>query len=803
MECGALFALHGGAAPPQQQQRRGVERCDGLRDDFAQLGRVRVGVLNMAPCGRSQLRVGVDIPGRSSSGTEKFRVQAVASAYPPIAQTEKTFRLPIDYYQILGAEPQYLADAIVRAFDSRIDNSPRQGFSQQALLARLEILRGARDSLADPEIRAEYNQGLTEDEADTLILDVPLSKVGGALCLLHEVGEVEVVLQAGQALLAQQEDLPKTLNRDVVLAMALSYVELSREAMAEVPPAVVKSCSLLESALKMLREEGGRVLALDLQEQIEGTLDELAARCILELLALPLDREYEPQRQQGLQGLRSLLWTVDEDGNSPPLGGLTREQLMKEAFSLMTAAEQVALFTATPSNIPADSSEVYAAALAHVAEGFVAKTPRLIQEADALFLQLQQADPSVADSESSNPQLEFALERGICALLLGEVGDCRTWLGLEDEKSPYRFPSIVNFVYSYSEEGEEMDSLPGLCKLLEGWLTEMVFPRFRDTESLRVKLNDYFDEPSVLSYLEGLEKGSGSHMAAAAAIVRIGEEAGAAFNNVKATLKRVFPMGRNTESLTTSDGLENPVELSRRDFQGTDGDTRAPSTNGVATGFEGENWEGSEEDEEDGISSKDKKLAENGSVRGGSRVLQIASSGLVLAALVLAGLRYLPAQPRMAPVVNSSTPSVSTTGVRTMEAVGEEVPQMDARLAELMVRKWQAAKARALGSTHDMAALPEVLEGEMLKSWTERVSEVKRNGWFWEYTLLGLNIDSVTVSDDGRRATAEATLQEAARLVDRNNPDHNDSYRSTYTTRYDLRHGLDGWRIYGGAVLRT
>lgn len=90
-----------------------------------------------------------------------------------------------------------------------------------------------------------------------------------------------------------------------------------------------------------MQEEGGRVLALDLQEQIEGTLDELAGRCILELLALPLDKEYEPQRQQGLQGLRSLLWTVDEDGNSPPLGGLTREQLMKEAFSLMTAAEQV------------------------------------------------------------------------------------------------------------------------------------------------------------------------------------------------------------------------------------------------------------------------------------------------------------------------------------------------------------------------------------------------------------------------------------------------------------------------------
>lgn len=32
----------------------------------------------------------------------KFRIHAVASAYPPIAQTEKTFRLPIDYYQVSG-----------------------------------------------------------------------------------------------------------------------------------------------------------------------------------------------------------------------------------------------------------------------------------------------------------------------------------------------------------------------------------------------------------------------------------------------------------------------------------------------------------------------------------------------------------------------------------------------------------------------------------------------------------------------------------------------------------------------------
>ncbi len=98
--------------------------------------------------------------------------------------------------------------------------------------------------------------------------------------------------------------------------------------------------------LVFMQEVSGRALALDLQDQIEGTLDELATRCILELLAFPLDKEYEPQRQQGLQGLRTLLWTLDANGNGLPLGGLTREQLMKEAFSLMTAAEQARSLTA-------------------------------------------------------------------------------------------------------------------------------------------------------------------------------------------------------------------------------------------------------------------------------------------------------------------------------------------------------------------------------------------------------------------------------------------------------------------------
>lgn len=288
-------------------------------------------------------------------------------------------------------------------------------------------------------------------------------------------------------------------------------------------------------------------MAPALQQQIDDTIEHMNPRCLLELLSLPLDKEHEGKRQEGKQGIQSILWTVGEGGSFAPIPGFTREEYMKETFSRLTAAEQVALFTATPSNIPAESSEVYAVALAHIAEGFVAKKPLLIREADTLFLELQQAVASdlAGDFRPADQKLDFSFERGMCALLLGEIDDCRAWLGLDDANSPYRVQTIAEFVVKHSSISDDADFLPGLCKLLESWLGDVIFPSFREIEKLQVNLRDYFDDPGVLSYLEKLEKG-GSPLAAAAAIVQLGAGAGAALDSVKAsaleTLSKVFPM---------------------------------------------------------------------------------------------------------------------------------------------------------------------------------------------------------------------------------------------------------------------
>lgn len=80
-----------------------------------------------------------------------------------------------------------------------------------------------------------------------------------------------------------------------------------------------------------------------MQAQIDETLEEITPHCVLELLALPLDDEHLTRREEGLLGVRNILWAVGGGGAAAIAGGYTREDFMNEAFLHMTAAEQVFL----------------------------------------------------------------------------------------------------------------------------------------------------------------------------------------------------------------------------------------------------------------------------------------------------------------------------------------------------------------------------------------------------------------------------------------------------------------------------
>ncbi|KAJ6399552.1 hypothetical protein OIU77_020167 [Salix suchowensis] len=713
---------------------------------------------------------------------------------PPLSPPERYVSIPLHFYQVLGAETHFLGDGIKRAYEARVSKPPQYGFSQDALVSRRQILQAACETLADPASRRDYNQGLIDDETDTIITQVPWDKVPGALCVLQEAGETGVVLQIGESLL--RERLPKSFKQDVVLAMVLAYVDMSRDAMALDPPDFIRGREVLERALKLLQEEGASSLAPDLQAQIDETLEEITPRSVLELLALPLREEYRTRREEGLQGVRNTLWAVGGGGAAPVAGGFTREDFMNEVFLRMTAAEQVDLFVTTPSNIPAQNFEVYGVALALVAQAFIGKKPHLITDADNLFGQLQQIKVTNQGSlvpvfgSVENREIDFALERGLCSLLVGELDECCKWLGLDSDNSPYRNPPIFDFIMENSKDDDD-SNLPGLCQLLETWLMEVVFPRFRDTKDIEFKLGDYYDDPTVLRYLERQEGSGRSPLAAAAAIVRIGAEATAVIDHVKASaiqaLQKVFPghkdMGAEfhendginsvlsaveTEKPFESLGLENPEEI----YSG-------------------------EVPEEELITEKIKDAS-----------IKIMCAGVAIGLLTLVGLKYFP--PRTASIrqkeIGSALASdninlISTADSALDEQISEELPRMDARFAEDIVRKWQNIKSQAFGPDHCLAKLPEVLDSQMLKIWTDRAAEIAHLGWVYEYMLLDLTIDSVTVSVDGLNAVVEATLKESTRLTDEVHPENNASNVKTYTTRYELSRSNSGWKITEGAIM--
>ncbi|CAN1127174.1 Protein ACCUMULATION AND REPLICATION OF CHLOROPLASTS 6, chloroplastic [Linum perenne] len=688
---------------------------------------------------------------------------------PPPPPPERYVSVPLDFYKVLGAETHFLGDGIRRAYQDRVSKPPAYGFSQDALISRSQILQAACDTLANFSSRREYNNGLIDDEEDTVLTQVPWDNVPGALCVLQEAGETNVVLEIGEELL--KERLAKAFKQDVVLVMALAYVDMSRNAMALDPPDFIRGCDMLEKALKLLQEEGASSLAPDLQAQIDETLEEITPRYVLELLALPLDDEFRMKREEGLQGVRNILWAVGGGGASPLSGGFTREDFMKEAFLRMTSSEQVDLFVATPPNIPPQNFEVYGVALALIAQAFMGKKPQHVPYADNLFEQLQQTKASSLKEDS---EIEFSLGRGLCSLLLGELDDCHVWLGLEQENSRYRNPAVVQFVLENSDEDDE-DYLRGLCKLLETWLIDVVFPRFRDTKDVEFRLGDYYDDPTVLSYLESREGAGRSPLAAAAAIVRIGAEA----------LQKVFPLvqeekihGYQENGVINLSNGAVPESMKFLENLDMDKNDRMAGISGNGVFYE----------MPESITEKIKEAS-----------VKVMSAGVAIGVLTLVGLKYIPSSHHFFRQGKIDQAAVSSATAESENSLNE-LSRMNANVAEAIIRNWQNIKSQAFGPDHCVGKLAEVLDGEMLKIWTDRAAETAKLGAVYDCCLLDLTINDVTISSDGKQAVVEATIMESITLTDTVHSKH-DSNTTTYTTRYELSVSDSGWRITEGALL--
>ncbi|KAB2633816.1 plastid division protein CDP1 [Pyrus ussuriensis x Pyrus communis] len=118
--------------------------------------------------------------------------------------------------------------------------------------------------------------------------------------------------------------------------------------------------------------------------------------------------------------------------------------------------------------------------------------------------------------------------------------------------------------------------------------------------------------------------------------------------------------------------------------------------------------------------------------------------------------------------------------------------------AEDLVKQWQAIKAEALGPTHEIHSLSEILDDSMLVQWQALADAAKARSCYWKFVLLQLSVLGAEIISDevgGERAEIEAVVEEAAELVNESEQ-KNPSYYSTYKIWYALKRQEDGsWRF--------
>jgi ARC6-like, IMS domain len=415
-------------------------------------------------------------------------------------------RIPLDYYRILGLPIQAPAEQLKQAHDDRTHQMPRREYSENAIAARRALLDEAYTVLANPDDRAEYDQSFLAttsydselgeparvDAEPTPHIDIADQHLVGALLILQELGEYELVLKVGRPYLSSgrlgsgssslkngQFGDPNVALADTVLTIALACLDLGREHWQQGQHET--AAEALETGEELLVREG---LFAGIRSEIQSDLLRLRPYRVLELLALP-DQQYPGDRKKGLSLLQDMLRERDGiDGAGDDQSGLSMDDFLRFVQQLrgyLTAEEQQILFEEEARRPSAVAT--YLAIYALIARGFAEHQPALIRRAKHLLAKL-------------STRQDVHLEQSVCALLLGQTEEANRLLELSQEYEP------IAFIREHSQGSP--DWLPGLCLYAERWLGGEVYPHFRDLSQHHVALKEYFADEQVQLYLEEL-----------------------------------------------------------------------------------------------------------------------------------------------------------------------------------------------------------------------------------------------------------------------------------------------------------
>ncbi|KAG2494567.1 hypothetical protein HYH03_007333 [Edaphochlamys debaryana] len=529
----------------------------------------------------------------------------------------------VDYYRLLRVARISGPEKVRKEYESLMNQPAATTFTADTLFSRAVLLRAAYETLTDEELRRSYDAKLA---AGHTALRVSQQDLPGALVVLQEIGEYQLVLDLGASWLQLNARQPDAA--DVAAAMALAYCDRASEVLNAVESAsstptpasssaastaatdaegaeqphpearpsgrtagtldknteggLMAACDDLDAALAKLRRYG---VAQQLQGQLVAGLRDLAPDYACELASLPLGTESAQRRAKGVHLMRGVLRasaaatappgsSVASGRGGPEPGDLdlagdedaaravaAAKKVLKRSRDVLTCSEQVSLLPDTLRALgpkpPADV--LYDSALALLVDGFRSGHPHAILRADRLLASVaaraaaaaaatreqrelaaaaaarraQYGGPAAASgpgayhyndgSEDGMPPGDseaehaggVALERAVCAVLLGDYAEAMRGLGLEPKGKSLARPKagpkaaavkadeqLKAFVLSNSPQGAA-DMRPGLRALAARWLEGVGLASFRDTAGSPVPPleRSWLSEPRVTVYL--------------------------------------------------------------------------------------------------------------------------------------------------------------------------------------------------------------------------------------------------------------------------------------------------------------
>ena len=716
-------------------------------------------------------------------------------------------RIPLDYYRILGLPIQATAEQLKQSHRDRALQVPRREYSELAIEMRRQLIDTAYAVLGDSVRRAEYDQEFLAkskrtdelEDADTHVptIEIEDQQLVGALLILLELGEYELVLRLGRPYLIRdtrtsegQQLKAQPALPDIILTLAIACLELGREEWQQ---------NHYEHAAESLKTGRELLLREDLfpvlRAEIQADLYKLRPYRCLELIARPLAQKQS--RQEGVALLKGMLQDRGGiDGADDDLSGLGVDDFLRfvqQLRSYLTAAEQQEVFEAEAQRPSAVGT--YLAVYALLARGFAQHQPALIRRAKQMLLRL-------------SGRQDVHLEQAVCAVLLGQTEEASRALELSQEYEP------LAFIREHSHGAPDL--LPGLCLYAENWLQQEVFPFFRDLDQERATLKDYFADGAVQSYLENLPlERERDHQAAIAG--RSAETQGLKYQRtlsggeaVSTATMPVEPVGFGRSGTADSYGqadLAQPIG-DRPNSAGTNSVAAISKMSPLGQLSSSPDETAPHEADSNGPPLRVRSRRRNSSTTVGSpkwgRIALVALGAVLCLALALAIIRALygmvsggsndPAIEGEPLDIEVNQGPIKTEVVETAPAPASDDA---AEIAQVTIEQWLEAKATAFSQSYDASELDSVLTGTALQEIEARLQTAQADNWYADYTHGPIEIVSVEPENaaDADRLSVQAQVTEAAAFYENGQPIAGSYSDQVITANYELVRQAGQWLI--------